>query len=102
MSEKRSLEESVELLTLGETMAIEGHFGKSIDGGMSAIELTAGVIWAFERRNDLKGTSGKRTDWHDIEAMKLRDLKTYFADEEIDIDPDDPETEQGKDDSLGG
>lgn len=101
MSINMPLQEAIECLTVGEIGGVEKHFGKSMDGGgLSATDLMAGVVWAYERRNDLKGTSGKRTDWHDIDGWTLRQLKDYFADEEMEVDDHQPEGEQGKDDSL--
>lgn len=93
-----SLTEAIENLTVGEVRAIETHLGKSLDGGkLSGTDLTTAVVWAYERRNDLKGNSGKRTDWHDLDQYTLKQLGSYFASEEIEIDPAEPETEQGKD-----
>lgn len=96
---EQSLTEAIENLTRGEIAAIERHYGNSIDGGkLSGTDLTAAVVWAYERR----GAAGDaRLSWADLDAWTLKQLNEYFTPEEIETDPAEPETEQGKGDTPG-
>lgn len=97
-NEKISIKEAMELLTVGEVFAIERHFGKTLDGGqMSAMEVAAGAIYCLERRR-----SGPSYTWAHVEAMPLGDVNTYFRPEEMDADPDDPDSDEGKGGALAG
>ena len=100
---KDQILERIEDLTVGETRAIEQHYGRTMDGGlMSAVELMAGLVWALESRKELAAGRPKLR-WSDLDDWSLRRLSDYFAaDDEIEIDPDDPETERGKEGSKLG
>lgn len=94
-----SLTEAIESLTVGEVQAIERHYGRTFDGGkLSGTDLTVAVIWALERR----GTTGKdRPDWSAYNDWSMKRVNAYFPEEPIEVDPDAPETEQGKGDTPG-
>ena len=95
-SGKHTMEEAQLLLTLGEANAIQRHYGHEMGQGLYGIELTAGVIWALERRSNL-AASEKFVTWDQVEAIPLGDLNDYFIPEQIDVDETTPETESGKD-----
>jgi hypothetical protein len=100
MSEDKrlSLQEAMEMLTVGEVQGIERHYGRSMESGnLSGTDLTAGVVWALERR---KFTGKDKPDWSVFEGWTMKNLNDYFEPEEIEVEPADPETEQGKDASL--
>lgn len=105
--EKIPLSEANELLTLGEIDAIERHFGRAYglpvgtDGGMTPMQTTKAVAWAFQRRADL-AADRPLTNWKDIDAWQVKALDGFFAPEPIEVDPDDPETASGKGDSDAG
>lgn len=94
-TEKLSLEEVVESLTGYEEIEIEKQFGDDIEELLEnkpRAGLRAAVFIIARRR-------GAALPAAKDEAMKLsmRALNDCFADETIELDPDDPETEQGKD-----
>lgn len=94
------LMEAIELLTGTETQAVERHYGRSVDGGeLSGTDLTIGVVWAWERRRALR-EDFKLPTWAEISEWTIRDLNGYFAKEELEADEEDPQGDQGKDDSL--
>lgn len=95
-----SLNEALEGLTVGEVRSIERHYGKTLEGGdISGTDLTVGVAWAYERRSAL-ATSVSLPDWGSFDSWTMKQLNGYFSPEEIEVDPDDPETEAGKGDTL--
>lgn len=95
---KISVKEAVEGLTVGEVRVIERHFQKEMND-LSGTEQTVATVWAYERRRTL-GTGEGRPDWDDFDNWTMKQLGEYFADEEIELDPSNPETNEGKDDSL--
>ena len=100
MSDKQSLAEAMELLTIGEIETIERHYeGKPFPNGLSPMSLTASVIWALERRRALRENAPKLPDWSDVSKWTLSRIGEYFADEELEIDPSEPETDEGKEGS---
>lgn len=108
MSLGMSLEEALENLTVAEVRAVEKHYGKTLDGGQfSGTELTVGVVYAYERRAWLAtdvtrqgGPESKIPGWEAFDSWTLKQLNSYFETDAIEVDPTEPETEQGKDDSL--
>lgn len=93
-----SLSEAMELLTVGEIQAMERHYERSFESGkLSGTDLTAGVVWALERRNDLKENK-TLTNWSDIENWTMKNLDAYFVPEAIEVDPSNPESDEGKGD----
>lgn len=96
-----ALQEALENLTVGEVAAIERHFGRTLDGGkLSGTDLTVAAVWATERRRLLGQPD--RPDWRDLDDWTMKQLNAYFEPEAIEVDPSDPETDQGKGDSLVG
>lgn len=95
-----TFQEACELLTVAEVRGIENHYGKSLDGGkMSATEMTVGVIWAWERRRALaEDQRGKLPDWKALDDWTVKRTQNYFTSEPIEVDPSEPDTDQGKDD----
>jgi hypothetical protein len=82
-----TLEESIKRLTIGETKHLERASGKTM-GDLSGPEMTAGVIYLFKRREALA---------QGLEFPTLGEAEAYFSPEEIEVDPEDPETPSGKD-----
>jgi hypothetical protein len=94
--EKITLEHALEEINLGEIRIAEKYFGKVFGeegiAGMSPMESLAAGIWSRERR--LRPTGGFQLA--DTEKFSLKQANEYFADE-VEIDAETPETEQGKD-----
>lgn len=101
-AEKIPLSEAMEMLTQGEIGLIERrytklygepqHFGGEGDRELSPMATMTGVIWANEKRR-----LGKAYDWEQADALTLKECNSYFAPEPIDIDPEEPTSESGKD-----
>ena len=98
--DKRSVQDSLEGLTVGEVRAIEKRYGSGLDK-LTGTEMTAGLVWAYERRRHLAGEIESRMEWPDVELWTMRQVNEYFAAEPDDVDDDDPESAEGKDDSNG-
>lgn len=97
MSVKISLKEAMEMLQVGEVRAIERYYGKTFDGGeISGTDLTVAVVWAHERRKAFGDSTLKMPDWIDFDTWTLRQLNGYFEADEVEIDPEDPDTDSGK------
>lgn len=94
-----SMDEAQEILTLGEANAIQRHYGQEIGKGLYGLELTQGLVWALERREDLREGASKLTSWADMDAVPLAAMNDYFTDAEIEVDPTEPEGEVGKESS---
>lgn len=96
--EKVTLEDALEDVSLGEIRIAERFFGHTFGGederAMSAMETLAMGIWSRERR--LRPTGGFTLQ--ETDKYNLKQAKDYFI-EDVEIDPEDPETEGGKDDS---
>jgi hypothetical protein len=91
-----TFEEALELLTLGEIGRIERHYGRRFgaegDSELTPMEHMGGVIWAMERRKP-----DKEFDWPDVESMTMKRANGYFTQEPVEVDTEDPESDQGKD-----
>lgn len=97
-SKEYSLSEAMEVLTVGEVQGMERHYGRTLDSGsLSGTDLTAGVVWALERRN---GSGKDKFDWKDVEGFTMKALNDYFLPEEVEVDETNPDGDEGKDDSL--
>lgn len=95
-----SLTEAIEGLTVGEVGKIESHFGRSLDSGkLSGTDLTVAVVWALERRRALRENAPKLPNWSDLDPWTMRQLNSYFPPEAVEVDPAEPETAEGKDDT---
>ena len=100
---EQSLTEAIEGLTVGEVRSIESHFGRSLDSGkLSGTDLTVAVVWALERRRGLKDNAPKLPTWGDFDAWTMKRLNGYFPPEAVEVDPNNPETAEGKDDTPAG
>jgi len=97
---KYTNEEAQLILTLGETFAIQRHFGQEIGQGLHGMELVGGIIWALERRECLAAQDARLFSWADLESVSMGALNDYFKPDEIDVDGETPETESGKDSPL--
>jgi hypothetical protein len=98
---KRSLQECLEMLTVGEARAIEKHYGKTLDGGeLSGTDLTVGVAWAFERRRALAENLEAMPEWPHFDDWTMKQLNDYFEPEADELDPEEPTTDEGKGDTL--
>lgn len=97
---EQSLTEAIESLTVGEVAQIERHFGRTLDGGLlSGTDLTVSVVWALERRKALAENAAKLPVWKDLDDWSMKRLNAYFTPEAVEVDADEPETEQGKGDT---
>lgn len=69
---------------------------KEVEAGADGMELLYALIFVDKRRSGLS---------HDVAfkaamEMPITEIGSYFPKEEIELDPDDPETEMGKGNSL--
>jgi len=92
-----TMDEAQSILTLGEANAIQRHYGQEIGQGLYGLELSQGLIWALERREDLKDGAAKLTSWADMDEVTLVSLNDYFIEDEIEVDPAQPVGVVGKD-----
>lgn len=83
------LQAAIEEMTGFEALGIEKHYGRKLED-LSGMSLSIGVVWVYENRRGKVG-------WPTIEAMTIRQLNGYFADAPDDVDPDDPDSDAGKD-----
>lgn len=96
----QSLTEAIEGLTVGEVAQIERHFGRSLDSGqLSGTDLTVAVVWSLERRKALATNAERLPNWKDLDSWTMKRLNAYFPPEAVELDPDTPETPEGKDDT---
>lgn len=98
MNEKLSVQEALEIITVAEVHYIENHYGKAMES-LTGTSLTAGVALVLERRKG-QGPDGKLINWVGIDSWSMKQLNDYFAAEEIEVDPNDPESDEGKGDGL--
>lgn len=92
-----SLTEAIEGLTVGEVGQIERHYGRSLDSGkLSGTDLTVAVVWALERRRALAANAPKLPNWADFQDWTMKRLNSYFPPEAVEVDPNAPETAEGK------
>jgi hypothetical protein len=99
-SPKLSFSESVASLTGYEEVELEERFGETIGRLMDSALSKAGraLIYIDERRAGAKPADAYKTAM----SMRLVEVNTRFFDDDEDaddFDPDNPVTEQGKDDS---
>lgn len=94
MAHEMTAEDFVGTLSGWDEIAIEKAFGEDFltlrKRGTTMVRAL--VFVAFKRE-------GQKHDEAYASAMNMpmRGLETYFAEEEPELDPDDPETDQGKD-----
>ena len=104
---EQSLTEAIESLTVGEVRVIERHFGNSLDSGkLSGTDLTVAVIWALERRawmaheTTRQGAPERRKpDRSDFDSWSMKRVNAYFSPEAVEVNPEEPETAEGKGDT---
>lgn len=89
-----TVEEMSGSLTGFEEQAIKKNFGVTMnDLGREGTTALRALVFADQRRKGAKD----RDAYNTAMEMPLRDCQAYFAEEETEVDPDDPETDQGKD-----
>ena len=86
--------EQVEMLTGHDEQAIEKQFGKDLDSLRFTMQLRA-LVFCDKRR----GGSTDKDAYKAAMDLPLKDLGDQFADEEPEVDADEPITEQGKEPS---
>lgn len=89
--EKTTYTEHVEMLTGYDEQAIEAKFGADFDSLRFTMQLRA-LLFIEKRRN---GADDKTAHKASME-IRLKALGDHFADEEPEVDADEPITEQGK------
>lgn len=72
-------EDALQELTGFEVIGIQNHYGTEMER-LGGIRSLCGAVWAYENRT-------VKTSWAQVEAMTLRELSGYFA-EQTDDDPD--------------
>lgn len=97
--EKLSLKDAIQSLTGYEELKIEEHFGAPFGSLNALAKMKRALIFIARTRAGDKPTAAFK------HAMTLRLVEvneTFVADDEDedDFDPNDPDTERGKDDSL--
>lgn len=91
--------EAMESLTGFDEIAIEKHMGYDVytqpeTGNTRPMTLMRSLVFVYKRRDGLNDVEARKACL-DMTAGQVND---YFADDPEEIDPDDPETEAGKDD----
>lgn len=93
-------DEAFDSLTGFDEIAITKAFGKAItamSGDRSeAFTWLRALVFVLGRRNGAKDAEAYAAAM----ALPLRELNTYFTPEPADVDPDDPDSESGKDDGA--
>lgn len=90
-----SYTEQVELLTGHDELAIEKHFGKDLDSLRFTLQLRALFMCHTKRSGATEKDAYKAAM-----DISLKALGDQFADEEPEIDDNEPITEQGKEPSA--
>ena len=80
---------AVEELTGFETIAIQERF-KTDFSELGGVRSLLGTVWAYGNRD------GNKMSWAAVMALTLKQMNGMFAPEPIDADPDDPDTDLGK------
>lgn len=96
MSDQISFTESVETLTGFDEQDIEKHFGNDFDSLRVTMQLRA-LVFVHTKRG---GTDAKSAYKAAME-ISLKDLGDRFADEEPEVNAEDPITDQGKEPASG-
>lgn len=89
-----SANEMVGSLTGFEELAIQKAFGINVNdlGKQGTLALRAAVFSHLRR-----GGAKDRDAYNQAMELPLREVQEYFADEEPEVDPEEPVTDQGKD-----
>ena len=98
MSDIGSAEEFVQSLNGFEEIAIRVNFGSEWGSlaEQSPTTLTRALVFIHLKRQGVTDEQAKQQ----VMAMPLSEITSYFETPIEEIDPDEPETEQGKGDSL--
>lgn len=83
--------ESIELLTGYDEQAIEAKFGADIDSLRFTMQLRA-LLFIEQRRAGVDDKAAYKTAME----IRLKDLGDHFAEEEQEVNDEDPVTAQGK------
>jgi hypothetical protein len=96
-----TVNEVMESLSGFDEIAVEKHMNYDIytdeeTGNARPVLLLRCLVFVMERRGGLKDAEARMV------AMEMRvgDVNDYFGDEPDELDPEEPETAEGKDDSL--
>lgn len=100
MAAQETFNEHLDSLTGFEELAIAQHFGFDITTLLDRSPSMAGRALIFSVHAREKETSPSDA-YKAAMGLTMREVDDYFAAEEVEIDEDEPETEQGKDDSVG-
>ncbi len=93
------LQEAIEISTGAEIRAAEKRLGVGLDDDtVTSTDVMVAVAWIHDRRRAFREGQDRPT-WEEINEWTLRELRDYFTEEEVEIDPERPETIEGKDDS---
>lgn len=97
MTDRPTQTELIESITGYDELATQEHFNLDPYVGDPAhpLALVRALVFIHQRHS---GADDKKAKAHAL-SLPIKDVHTYFADEEDEPFPDDPATEQGKDDS---
>lgn len=84
------LSAAVEELTGFEIIAIETHFKSDFDS-LGGVKTLLGTIWVYANRGDQK------MSWVDVKSLTVKQMQNTFLPEPEDTDPEDPDSDTGKD-----
>lgn len=109
MSDKLTFQEAIDSLTGYEEMAVAEVTGQGLEfwgaKGRRLVVARAVAAVLVARSEAEEGAILKRADvkkaWDKVQAMKQSEVDELYADDE-EVMPDEPVTEQGKDDSEPG
>lgn len=99
-----TLNEAMESINGFDEIAIEKHMGYDIytsdDKGSGVyrekpVLMIRCLVFVFQRRTGLNDADARKAAME----MTVKDVHDYFAEDPDEVDPDDPETDAGKDDT---
>lgn len=96
-STKKTVTESLELLNGFDEIAIEKAFGTDIDNLRATMTLRA-LIFIDKRREGLN----VKAAYDAVMELTAKQLSEHFADDEVEVMPDEPVGEPGKDVTTAG
>lgn len=95
-----SFDEMLESLTGFEEIGIEEAFGADITALMltNVTKAQRALVFVVKKREGLKATDARKA----VLEMRLGDVQAFFADDEPEVNEDEPVTAAGKDDEQPG
>lgn len=96
MSDRIGFSETVDTLTGFDEQDIEKQFGADFDALRLTMQLRA-LVFVHAKRDG----ADPKAAYKAAMGISLKDLGDKFADEEPEVDDEDPITDQGKDDASG-